>query len=167
MPKTREQKTKDLEQLKKDLETSQAVVITDYKGLGVNALNELRKKLSQTGATVKIVKNSLLAKANDQIQTTGPSAVIFGFDKVVEPVKALYDFSKATELPKVKLGVLNGEIITEEQVKSLATMPSLQELRAKFLGSLMAPVSGFARVSNGVSANFVRVLNAYKDTKSE
>lgn len=167
MPKTREQKTKDLKQLKEDLKNSQTVVVTDYKGLGVNSLNELRKKLSQTGATIRIVKNSLLAKANDQIQTTGPSAVIFGFDKVVEPVKALYDFSKATELPKVKLGILNGEIITEEQVKSLATMPSLQELRAKFLGSLMAPVSGFARVSGGVSKNFVRVVNAYKDTKSE
>jgi large subunit ribosomal protein L10 len=165
MPKTKEQKTKDLDALKADLNDSQAVVIADYRGLSVNQMNELRDKLAEAGAKMAITKNSLLNKANKNIVTEGPSAVVFGFDKVVEPVKVIYDYAKKTELPVVKLGLLNGEVIDETQVKALSTMPSLDELRAKLIGSMNAPVSGFVQVSGGVVGAFTRVVNAYKESK--
>lgn len=165
MAKTKQQKQNDLNTIKQQLSESTAVVFTDFTGLSANNINQLRAKLNESGAKVIVTKNSLLQKANEELKLQGQTAAIFAKEKTVEPIKELYNFIKQNELPVVKMGMLNGEVISEEKVKQLSTLPSIDELRAKLVGSLMAPVSGFAMVANGVGGSFVRVLNAYKESK--
>jgi len=167
MPKTRQQKKEDLEKTKKYMEESQAIVFLDYSGISVNDFNELRQKLAELGSKIVITKNTLLKRANEKLDLQGQTAVLYGFDKLVEPIKALYEFRKAHDKkPEVKLGILEGKIVTKEDIKQISTMPSISELQAKLVGSMQAPLYGFVAVTSGVYSSFVRVINAYKESKS-
>lgn len=166
MAKTKQQKTEALDQLKNNIEKATAVVFTDYQGLKVNDFNNLRSKIGEQGGNIVIAKNTLINKVNNQINLQGQTAVIFAYEKTIEPIKALYGFIKELNLPIVKLGILNNKLITEAEVKQLATLPSVDELRAKMLGSLRAPVYNFVGVGSNLIGSFVRVVNAVKEKKS-
>ncbi len=159
MAKTKKQKTDALEQFKKDSDASQAVIFADYKGLGVNAMNTLRKELDKENAKMTVIKNTLVNKANDKVNLTGETIVIFTNDKIVEPIKVLYKFIKENNLPVIKSAIVENELVGKEKVDMLATLPSMNELRAKMLGSLMSPVRNFVGVSSNVYGSFARVLN--------
>lgn len=165
MPKTRDQKQVDLKATEENLKKAVSVVFTNNSGLGVNSVNQLRSKLKEAGADMVVTKNSLLKKVNSDIDLSGATAAIYGFNDMVAPIKELYSFIKEYKLPVVKLGLLNGEIISAEKVEQLSKLPSLDELRAKLLGSMMAPISGFATVNREVYAGFARVLNSIKESK--
>lgn len=165
MAKTKTQKEAQLKELKQNLEESSAVVFTDFTGLKVNDFNTLRSKVAEHGANIVIAKNTLIKKANENVDLQGQTAVIFAKEKTVEPIKALYAFIKEKDLPKVKLGILNNQVIDEAAVKQLSTLPSIDELRAKMLGSMMAPLSNFVGLGSNLMGSFVRVVNGIKEKK--
>ena len=165
MPKTKQQKQQSLKDTKEKLKKANSVVFTDNSGIGVNGVNELRSRLKEFGATMVVTKNSLINKASSDIDLKGPTAVIYGFEGIVEPIKELYNFIRRYELPKVKLGIVEGEIISAEKVEQLSKLPSLNELRTRLVGSIMSPLSNFVGVNREVYSSFVRTLNAIKDNK--
>lgn len=162
MAKTKKQKTEALEQFKKDSNASQAVIFADYKGLGVNAMNTLRKELDKENAKMTVIKNTIINKANEQINLTGETIVIFTNNKIVEPIKVLYNFIKENNLPIIKSAIVEKTLVNKDKVDMLATLPSMNTLQAKMLGSLMSPVQGFVSASSNVYGGFVRILGQIK-----
>ena len=91
--------------------------------------------------------------------------MVFSYESQVEPIKKIYEFIKKYNSPTIKLGILDGEIIEAERVEVISKLPSMEELRAKLVGSMQSPISGFTRVTSGVYTGFVRVLSEYKNNK--
>lgn len=171
MAKTREQKTEDLQKLVDSLNSSKLAVLTDYRGLDVPSINELRNTGREKGIRFTVAKNTLLKRAiadsnkevSDLSVFVGPMAVAFGADEV-EAAKLVVDFAKTNEAVDV-LGAINehGEVLTKEQVKALAALPSREQLLAQVVGTIAAPVTGFVRVMNANLSGLVQVLNAVRE----
>jgi len=148
---------------------ARAAFLVDYKGMDVEQVTNLRKGLHPLNAEMKVVRNTLTKialkdhpKEEEALsdKMVGTNAVVFAFEDPVAPAKFLSDFSKEVDKLQMKFGVLAGDPLDEGKIKYLATLPSKDELRAKFLGTLQAPAQKFVPASN-----FARLLAAYKDTK--
>jgi len=155
------------------LEKSKAAVFTDYKGLTVEEINEVRNNLRDKGIEFKVIKNTLfglaIKKAKLDIDSkelaNHPVAVAFGYDDEVAPAKVVFNFAKDHEQLEIIGGILEGKSIDVQSVKSLAQMPSREELIAKMIGSINAPVSNFVGVMHASLRNVVGVMNAIKEQK--
>jgi len=152
---------------------AKSLVITDYLGLNVAEMTELRSKLREAGVEFKVVKNTLATIAANDVEMeemteyfSGPTAIAFGEDDAVSPAKVLVEFAKDHEVLEVKAGLLNGEIISKEKVESLAEIPSREELLAKAFASMKAPLSGLVNVLQGNIRGLVQVLNQIKEEKA-
>jgi len=152
---------------------AKSLVITDYLGLNVAEMTELRSKLRDAGVEFKVVKNTLATIAANDVEMeemteyfSGPTAIAFGEDDAVSPAKVLVEFAKDHEVLEVKAGLLNGEIISKEKVESLAEIPSREELLAKAFASMKAPLSGLVNVLQGNIRGLVQVLNQIKEEKA-
>lgn len=148
------------------VESAKTMVVTDYRGLNTAQLNELRQKLAQANAKYVITKNTLLTRAlrSKGFKVTneifdGPTAVVYGFGDEVMPIKALLQFSKSTQLPKVKGGYLGKDALTAQQVDNLAKLPSKEMLVGQVVGTLNAPIYGLVGT---LSANITSLLYALK-----
>ncbi len=155
------------------LQSAKSVVVTDYKGLDVASITELRKQLREAGVEYKVVKNTLAriaakkAEWDDLNQMfVGPTAIAFGIEDAVSPAKILVDFAKDNEQLEIKGGALNGEIISLDKVKSLADIPPREVLLAKALAGMKSPISGLVNVLQGNLRGFVQVLNQIKEQKA-
>ena len=153
--------------------TAKSLVITDYLGLNVAEMTELRSKLREAGVEFKVVKNTLATIAANDVEMeemteyfSGPTAIAFGEDDAVSPAKVLVEFAKDHEVLEIKAGLLNGEIISKEKVESLAEIPSREELLAKAFASMKAPLSGLVNVLQGNIRGLVQVLNQIKEEKA-
>ncbi len=151
---------------------AKSMVITDYLGLDVAQMTELRKKLLESGVEYKVVKNTLAKIAAEQSGIedideyfTGPTAVAFGMEDVVSPAKVLVDFAKDNEELAIKAGYLNGDVIDVDKVNSLAKIPPKEELLAKAFASMKAPLTGLVNVLQGNIRGLVQVLDQIKDQK--
>lgn len=173
MPKTRKEKEKIVQDLAQDLNKAKSLVFTDYQGLTVNDIQELRDKIQEKEGDYKVIKNSLFQKALNKselkgIETgelKGPLALGIGFADEVAPAKEIHTFAKEKELPKVTGGVLEGKYLDEKEITALAKLPSKEELLAKVVGSINAPVSGLVNVLAGNIRNLVSILNNIKEAK--
>ncbi len=161
-----------VEEMQQKMSESQSVIFLDYRGLTVAEVTDLRNKMRAVGVEYVVVKNSYLerAAANLNIEglddiLKGPTAVAFGVNDAVAPAKVLTEFAKASKKTQIKGGVLEGKVIDEAGVKYLSELPSKEELIAKMLGSLNAPITGLVMVMSGVMRNFVCALNAIKEKK--
>jgi len=161
-----------VKEIQEKLKEAKSLVITDYIGLDVAEMTELRAKLREAGVDYKVVKNTLakIAANNSDLSElneffSGPTAVAFGIEDVVAPAKILDEFAEEHEVLEIKGGYLNGEIISKEKVESLAKIPSRDELLGKAFASMKAPITGFVNVLNGNLRNFVNVLSQIKDQK--
>ncbi len=161
-----------VKELEKEFSKAKSMVMTDYIGLDVAEMTELRSKLREAGVDYKVVKNTLatiaannsdLSEINDFFR--GPTAIAFGIEDVVSPAKILDEFSEDHEVLEIKGGYLNGEVISKEKVESLAKIPSREELLAKAFASMKAPITGFVNVLSGNMRNLVSVLSQIKDQK--
>ena len=130
---------------------AQTLVVAEYRGITVGALTQLRKSARNSGVFLKVVKNTLFARAVKDTpfeklasQMKGPLIYSIGSDAVA-PAKILYDFSKTNEKIVIKAGIYNGELLDINGVKELASIPSREELLAKLVGVMQAPISSFAR----------------------
>jgi large subunit ribosomal protein L10 len=153
--------------------TAKSLVITDYLGLNVAEMTELRSQLREAGVEFKVVKNTLATIAANDVEMeemteyfSGPTAIAFGEDDAVSPAKVLVEFAKDHEVLEIKAGLLNGEIISKEKVESLAEIPSREELLAKAFASMKAPLSGLVNVLQGNIRGLVQVLNQIKEEKA-
>jgi len=168
---TREKKQEILKELIDKFSKSKSVIFSEYKGLNVSGISELRKRLRKQGAECKISKKTLIRLAAKKTNfgdlgddmMTGPVAVTFCYEDELAGLQILFKFSKENENLKLLGGIIDGKILGTEEVLKLAKLPGRNELLAKLLGSMNAPISGFVGILGNLLGGFVRVLNAYKD----
>lgn len=164
-------------QLKEQLESAKGVVLTSYKGLTVAQDTELRRELREAGVSYHVVKNTMLRIAAEEAgiegieeHLEGTTAFAFSTEDAVAPAKVICGFIKKNKLEDaevltVKVGMVEGKVIGVDEVKALAALPSREELIAKLLGSMNAPISNTVNVLQGVIRNAVYVLDAIRSQK--
>ena len=163
-----------VDSIKEKLEASQSVVLIDYRGLTVAEVTELRNQMREAGVEYQVLKNTMIKRAAEKAGIEGldpilegPTAVAFGINDPVAPAKILTKFAKDTKKITIKGSVLAGNAIDVAAVENLAKLPSKEELIAKMLGSLNAPITGLVMVLSGVTSKFVRTLEAIRVQKEE
>jgi large subunit ribosomal protein L10 len=149
------------------------VIVSDYRGLTMGQLTELRAKLRESGAKVKVVKNTLGGIAADRTGRTaikellsGPTAVTFCGDDLVGAAKALSDFARTHPQLEVRGGLLQSSLIDAAGVRALASMPPRDVLVAQVVGTMVAPLTGFVTVLQGTISGFVRALNQVAEQRA-
>jgi len=171
--KNREIKAKKIDSFKQKAEASKIMIATDYRGMTVKEMTELRDKLYEAKAEYRVFKNTLAEKAlkDDSKEfrslLTGPVAIVFASEEVVGPAKAIVEFSKEFEKPKILGGVMDQKYIEEKVVQELAKLPSREELLAKMIGSLQSPLYGFMNILQGSVRKLIYALNAVKEKKEQ
>lgn len=152
MSKILELKGRVVSEVTEKLQKSSSAVVVDYRGLTVDEVTELRKKLREAGVEYKVYKNTLVRRAaqelgiselNDEL-LVGPNAIAFGYEDPIAPARIISEFIKTHPKLELKMGVVEGEFYNKEKVEELSQIPSREMLIAKLLGSLKAPVSNFA-----------------------
>jgi len=173
MPKTREKKESLITKLDEQLASAKSAVLIDYKGLKVSETEELRKALRAKGAQFNIAKNTLVKIALkkhgiefDEAIFKKPVAIAFAMQDEVSPAKEIDLFAKKHEAVEILAGILENKMIDSASVKKLASLPSREELLAKAVGSIAAPLSGMVNVLAGNLRGLVNVLNSYKEKKA-
>jgi len=168
----RKEKELIVDDLSDKIKTTNGVVLTDYQGLTVAEISELRAKLRPLKCEYKVIKNTLsklaLKKAgvaDFEKYFKGPTAVAIQMGDPVSSSKVLIDFSKEHAKLKFKAGLLGGKILSIEDIKALANLPSREALIAKLLGTMNAPITSFVRVLNAVPSSLVYVLEAIRKQK--
>jgi len=153
---------------------SKLVIITDHKGLNVQAITDLRRQLRETGVEFQVVKNTLLRRAAAETGVeqlgeffVGPSSVALSFDDPVAPAKVLTEFAKKNDKLEIKAGVMEAKALDLEAIKALSNLPSREELLAQVLSAMNAVPTGLVRVLHGVPQNFMNVLQAIKEQKEQ
>lgn len=171
MPLTRQQKEQIVQEVGDNINAATSVVFVAYDGLTVPDVNELRDKLHASGSRMRVMPKRLLklvltnTKLDwDPISQEGQIAVIWGSDTVA-PAKVMYEFAKGKETIRLLAGALEKNMLSLEEVTSLAQLPGRQELLAMLVGTLAGPMSGLVRVFSGTQRQVVYVLQAVKDKK--
>ncbi|MGE6231366.1 50S ribosomal protein L10 [Paenibacillus sp. GbtcB18] len=140
------------------LRASSCTIVTDYRGLNVAQVTELRKQLREAGVEFQVLKNSMVRRATANAELTeldahltGPTAIAFSKDDVVAAAKILNNFAKKNESLSIKAGVVEGKVVDVTQIKALADLPSREGLLSMLLSVLQAPVRNFALAVKAVA----------------
>lgn len=163
------EKTQFVEDLTKELKDAKSIVLVNYAGLSVSKQQDLKKKLKETKGRMVVVKNTLLkraateAKIDEKALTdtvlSGQTALIIADEDPVAPIQALGKFSKENELPKFKVGIVEGLFQDEAGLVKLSTLPGRDVLLSQVLGALMAPSYGLVETLNGNLQKLVYILS--------
>jgi large subunit ribosomal protein L10 len=157
------------------LNASPFFIVVDYRGVTVKHFNELRKRLRGAGAEAHVVKNSIFRIAAREANVadlgsgtlTGQIAVVTGQKDVSAAAKILKNFQAEFEKPKLQFGYLNNARLEAKQLQELADLPSMDVLRSKLLGTLLAPATTLVRLLNTPASQLARVLQARVDKEKE
>ncbi len=173
MAKTRQQKEESVSSLATRIKESKSVIFANFQGLKVSESEELRGQCREQNVGYLASKKSLVRKALSdsgfEVDTKafeGGVAAVFGIEDEVAPAQLLHNFAKKHDVVTFYGGVLEGKYIDGKKVEELAKLPSKQELYAKLVGSINAPVSGFVNVLAGNLRGLVSVLNNIKEAKA-
>jgi len=154
----REEKVQIVAEISEKLKGSVSTIVADYRGLTVAEVTELRKKLREAGIEFKVYKNTLTRRATAEVGLsdldeflTGPTAIAFSTNDVVAPAKILSDFAKEHNALEIKAGVIEGKIVSMDQIKSIANLPSREGLLSMLLSVLQAPIRNFALAVKAVA----------------
>lgn len=157
-----------ISELKGVFSTSQVVVVAHYSGLTVSQMQTLRKQMSKAGGKVKVAKNRLAKIALEGTDAAsiapllkGPTVIAYSANDPVSAPKVAVDFAKANEKFVILGGSMGKTSLDLNGVKSLASLPSLDELRAKLVGLIQAPATKLATIAQAPAAQLARVLSAY------
>lgn len=168
------QKEELVKGLREKLSTAKVVITTDYKGLDVAAVSDLRRKLKDAGVEYQVVKNTLLRRVAEDNQMAlmeecfkGPSAIAYSFDDPVAPAKVLTEFAKVNDNLEIKAGVMDDQLLDMAAIKALSSLPSKEVLLAQLLSTMNGVPTSFVRVLNAVPQGLVNILSALKDQKAE
>ena len=160
-------KAKKVEGLARELGGDVSLVVTEYRGLKVGELQELRRRLRPRGIEYHVVKNSLFARAAEQSgkselrsMLAGPTAVAIGDGDEVDLAKSLVDEARALKALKILGALIGGRPMTADDVTSLARLPSRPRLQATLVGTLQAPLAQVVGALTGAQGNLIRVLQA-------
>jgi len=154
------------------LAETQITLLVDYKGLDVEAMTALRAELRKEGASMEVVKNTLLSMAAKGTDVSviddafkGPNAIITSKDDAVAPAKVLVKFAKDNKKLEIKAAAMNGKVLSMGEIEALATMPSREVMLATVLSAMNAVPTSMVRVLSGVPTAFLHVVNAIKEQK--
>ena len=167
-----EQKQAMVSEVSGQLKGAQAVIVAEYRGLNVESVTQLRSRARKSGLYLRVLKNTLARRA---VQGTpfeklteemyGP--LMYGISRdPVAGAKVMSEFAKDHEHFVIKAGAMPGNLMSAKDVKALALLPSREELLAKLMGTMQAPVAKLVRTMNEVPARFARTLAAVRDAKS-
>lgn len=167
-----EQKQALVSEVSGQLQGAQAVIVAEYRGLNVENVTQLRAKARKSGLYLRVLKNTLARRAVQGTpfeklaeQMSGP--LMYGIAR--DPVggaKVMSEFAKDNEQFVIRAGAMPGSLMSAKDIKDLALLPSREELLAKLMGTLQAPVAKLVRTMNEVPARFARTLAAVRDQKS-
>ena len=145
------QKEEEVSKLAEKLKNAKLVLLTDYRGITVESVTSLRNTLRDTKSEYKVIKNNIVKRALNangeaglDSVLEGPTAVIIAEEDYVEPLKAIYKFSKDNEFYKIKGGIVEGKVMSVEELTTLAKLPSRQELLSMLAGALLGNISKLA-----------------------
>ena len=170
-----ERKINSVQQMRGWLEECTVAISTDFSGMPVNAMNDLRRQLREKGVRFRVIKNTLAHLAADEAGrpgfkeiVDGPTGVAFGYGDPVDPAKTLAEYIRTNRSPLVIRGALLDErVLSVADVNVLASLPSREELLARLLGQLQGPVSGLVNVLSGPMSGLARVLQARAEQMEE
>lgn len=173
----RQRKEQIVAELVEKLDNSNALVLADYQGLKHKQLEDLKKELKKLDATIVVTKNSLLklslgksknfADYKDNKNLDRPTAALFMQADYAEPLKKLAKAIKAFGLPKIKLGILEGQLLDEAGVLKIASLPSRETLLTQLVGTLNSPIQGLVVTLNGSISKLVMTLKAIENSKGK
>ncbi len=167
-----EEKKKIVHDLNERFSKAAVVIVTDYKGLDVAAINDLRRRLRKEEVEYQVVKNSLMVRASQETDVAliketfkGPSAVAMSYSDPITPAKVLTEFAKDHDMFEIKVGVMNGKIIELKEIKALSALPSREVLLGTFVSVLSNVPTGFVRTIAEIPRRLLNVLQAIQDQK--
>ena len=167
-----EEKKQIVEDLRDKLSRSKVIIITDYKGLDVQTINDLRRKLREGDIEYRVVKNTLLERASEGTDASlirdnfkGPNAVVLSYEDPVAPAKLLTQFAKDHKHLEIKAGVMGDRVLDLTSIKALASLPSREQLLANLLAGLVAVPTSLVSALSNIPRGFINVLNAIKEKK--
>ena len=175
MNRTKAQKQEMVTALATQVAKSQTIYVTDFTGLNVAHITDLRRRLRAVGVEYVVVKNTLARRALTEQQLkdgglesflAGPTALVLAGADPVAAAKVLTDFAKEFEKPRIKVGLIEGKTIAPELVTRLAALPAREALLAQLGGVLQAPLAAFAGAMNGLFMTMVGALEALKHKKA-
>ena len=165
-----EEKKQIVEDLRGRFAKSNLVILTDFKGLDVASVSELRRRLKEAGIEYKVVKNTLMARASQDTPISvltdhfkGPGAVAIGYHDPVAPAKILTKFADDSKKLEIRAAVLNGKLIDLGGIRALAALPSREVLLGQLLAVMLEVPTSVVRVLAGVPRGLVNLLAALKD----
>ncbi len=165
-----------ISELTEQLQRTQGTIVTDYRGLTVEQITTLRKRLRPLGARYQVVKNTLfrIALQNNNLpdlgtMLEGPSAMIFSEGDPVEATKALLAYVRELrkDLPSIKGGLLGPRVMSQQDVAELATLPPREQIYANLLGTMQTPVANVVSLLGAVLQNLVGTIEAYQQQQAE
>jgi large subunit ribosomal protein L10 len=171
LPRARkEQKAEQVELLTEKLRKAKVAVLTDYRGLKVSQIQDLRGKLRGGGVEYRVIKNTLARRAADaagykdlESELKGPVAIAFGYDDLSLPPRLINEWVRTTRLKlEVVGGLVEGRVVNRDQIRQLADLPSREVLLAQLLGTLQSPVGQLVGIMQTPVQQLIGLLNAYK-----
>jgi large subunit ribosomal protein L10 len=168
----RPEKEKVVEALHDKFSRARTVLLTDYRGLNMTAMTELRSQLREASVEYRVVKNTLMSRAADGTDMTllkehfvGPCALALSYEDPVAPAKVLVKFSEGNAALEVKAGIVEGKVVDSSGIKRLSSLPSQEILLTQLLMLMNAPIANLVTVLSGVLTKFMGVLEAIKQQK--
>lgn len=169
-----EAKVREVEEFTGLLKNAQSVVLTDFTGLDVASISDLRNKCREAGVRYRVIKNTLAKRAVEGADMTdlsqyltGPNAwAVHESDQVVA-AKVLSDFAKDNESLKIRAGFMEGRLLSVDELQALAKLPGRETLLGQVVGTFAAPMSGFAGVLSAMLRGFATVVDAYQKKRAE
>jgi large subunit ribosomal protein L10 len=166
-----QRKIETLATLTDKMQRMQLAVVTDYRGLTVAEISELRKKLRDNGAELVVAKNTLVRLAAENTGNSalsplleGPTAMAFAYDDISKAARALNDYIRASRKPiQVRGGLLGSALLPADGLEQVTRLPSREQVVAQIMGSVQAPASRMVGVLNGVMRNIAYILRAYSE----
>ncbi|MCY4574768.1 MAG: 50S ribosomal protein L10 [Gemmatimonadetes bacterium] len=168
---TREQKQEFISDLQERLARAEAIYLTDFTGLDVQAMTSLRRQLKQSNGEYLVVKNRLLKRAMADSELpdissylTGPTGVVFGLDSAVDAAKAVVDFAKENgDRPVFKVGLMESGVLGPEEIAAVSRLPSREELLSQVAGVLSGPLSSLVSALGGKLQEMAGLADALRE----
>jgi len=168
-----EQKQATVSEVATTLQGAQSLIVAEYRGLNVERITQLRSKARKSGVWLRVLKNTLARRAVkgtpfEKLSEKMVGPLMYGISQdPVAGAKVLSEFAKENEQFVIKAGAMPNAVMSAQDIKALAQLPSREELLAKLLGTMQAPVTKLVRTMNEVPSKFVRTLAAYRDSKEK
>lgn len=145
------QKKEEVTKLANEMKEAKLILLTDYRGINVEDVTKLRTDVRNVNADYRVIKNNIVRRALQEAgiegledQLEGPTTVVLGKEEYLEPAKAIYNFVKANDFYKIKGGVIEGKVMTAEEIIAIAKLPSRETLLSMLAGALLANIQKFA-----------------------